>query len=260
MADSGTASVNRASARVSGHVASRRHTNQRERGPSNRRVPGTAFSTGQPSHERSRSGECRYRATHGVRVCDQVLAEGRRPPRSFPGGAVLLPIRAMSPLREMHRAGGASRATPKAGVGTQAGILAVSLRRTREGDPRLEIFPQLVFRRLARRGSRKMWPFRKRLAPTPSQVDRLVAILERCANHTTRSQDSPWSYASAGEMSAKLSTAVERAREDKTIGVFGLKLLFAPTGSLQESSMSNGWANEFLALSSEFDEAIKPWE
>jgi len=61
-------------------------------------------------------------------------------------------------------------------------------------------------------------------------------------------------------MSAKLSTAVERAREDKTIGVFGLKLLFAPTGSLQESSMSNGWANEFLALSSEFDEAIKPWE
>jgi hypothetical protein len=35
-----------------------------------------------------------------------------------------------------------------------------------------------------------------------------------------------------------------------------LQTLFAPTGPLQETSMSGGWADEFLALSDRFDKAI----
>lgn len=35
-----------------------------------------------------------------------------------------------------------------------------------------------------------------------------------------------------------------------------LKLLFAPTGALQETSISNGWAEEFLSLSAKFDDLM----
>jgi hypothetical protein len=36
-----------------------------------------------------------------------------------------------------------------------------------------------------------------------------------------------------------------------------LELLFAPTGSIQEVSISSGWSQEFLALSARFDAVIK---
>ena len=39
--------------------------------------------------------------------------------------------------------------------------------------------------------------------------------------------------------------------------IWDLMILFAPTGSLQEISISSGWGAEYLALASEFDVAIK---
>ena len=48
------------------------------------------------------------------------LSRHRRPPRSFPQEASLLPLRTMWPLEEMHRAGG-PEVLPKAGAGFQAG-------------------------------------------------------------------------------------------------------------------------------------------
>lgn len=35
----------------------------------------------------------------------------------------------------------------------------------------------------------------------------------------------------------------------------GLRVLFAPTGPLQETSISSGWAREFLDLAARFDAA-----
>ncbi len=46
----------------------------------------------------------------------QSLGQGCRPPRSFFGGAVILPIQYLMPLRETHRAG-VPEALQKAGVG-----------------------------------------------------------------------------------------------------------------------------------------------
>ena len=36
-----------------------------------------------------------------------------------------------------------------------------------------------------------------------------------------------------------------------------LKLEFAPTGNLQELSISNGWGKEFLKIAEEFDDVIE---
>jgi hypothetical protein len=35
-----------------------------------------------------------------------------------------------------------------------------------------------------------------------------------------------------------------------------LKLMFAPTGDLQETAMANGWSIEYLLLSAQFDSLI----
>lgn len=41
-----------------------------------------------------------------------------------------------------------------------------------------------------------------------------------------------------------------------TIWLPDIELLFAPTGSIQEVSLSSGWGDAFLHLSQRFDEAI----
>jgi len=88
------------------YCGQRRSKNQRAPESPNRRVPGTAFSTGQTSHERSRFGECRYRATLGERVSDRVSRLRRRPPRSFPSRGGFLPISVAKPLEGNAPSGG----------------------------------------------------------------------------------------------------------------------------------------------------------
>jgi hypothetical protein len=46
--------------------------------------------------------------------------------------------------------------------------------------------------------------------------------------------------------------AIER---DDTSRLPELKVLFAPTGSIQEVSVSSGWGEEFLGLAARFDKA-----
>ena len=40
-------------------------------------------------------------------------------------------------------------------------------------------------------------------------------------------------------------------------GRHGLDMLFGPTGSIQEVSISSGWGEEFLTLAARFDAAIQ---
>ncbi len=38
-----------------------------------------------------------------------------------------------------------------------------------------------------------------------------------------------------------------------------LQIIFAPTGSLQELSISSGWYDEFIALAKDFDQALRAY-
>jgi hypothetical protein len=49
-----------------------------------------------------------------------------------------------------------------------------------------------------------------------------------------------------------LVAALERGRVSP---LFTMSVLFAPTGPIQEVSLSSGWADEFLALADRFDAA-----
>ena len=57
----------------------------------------------------------------------------------------------------------------------------------------------------------------------------------------------------ASPSAVKVSDSIAKG---KTLNCDELTLLFAPTGALQETSMANGWADEYLLLSAEFDGLI----
>ena len=82
----------------------------------NRRVPYTAFPSGRLPDNGFASGKAVWGNARRARQ-QSSLGRLRRPPRSFPGGAVLPQVPKMAPLREMTERG--REAAPKAGLGIQ---------------------------------------------------------------------------------------------------------------------------------------------
>jgi hypothetical protein len=71
---------------------------------------------------------------------------------------------------------------------------------------------------------------------------------------------SPWSTQEPRVLIQALEREIACLRTKGRLRWFGrrkLRLLFAPTGNLQETSISGGWADKFLALSSRFDAAME---
>jgi hypothetical protein len=85
---------------------------------------------------------------------------------------------------------------------------------------------------------------------------KLVDVLQRCQVLCLGSRDATYASRSASEVVVVLEleiNAIERGKEPNRVE---LKSLFAPTGDLQETSIVNDWADEYLFLSSRFDELI----
>ena len=69
--------------------------------------------------------------------------------------------------------------------------------------------------------------------------------------------DVVWSrFENEEEVIAALDDHLEKLLSHDFDEIMDLIMLFAPTGSLQEISISSGWGTEYLALASEFDTAI----
>jgi hypothetical protein len=85
----------------------------------------------------------------------------------------------------------------------------------------------------------------------------LLDVLERCRELSRASQDAIWSSTGVSEIVAILDRGIEALQRGSESDRDELKLLFAPTGALQETAMDNGWSLEYLWLSAEFDRLIK---
>jgi hypothetical protein len=99
-----------------------------------------------------------------------------------------------------------------------------------------------------------MLPFTK----SPPTVTRtLKDVLLETNRLVVASEESDWSGFSPKEISLELLTAVAAIDEKKKLDVATLQMHFAPTGPIQETAMSNEWTNDYMRLSSEFDDLIK---
>ena len=85
----------------------------------------------------------------------------------------------------------------------------------------------------------------------------LIDVLKRCLALTEVSQDAAFSPTRTVEIVAILNRGIESLGHDKELDRSELKLLFAPTGALQETSIDNGWADEYLLLAARFDGLIE---
>ena len=84
----------------------------------------------------------------------------------------------------------------------------------------------------------------------------LCRVLCRCRELVACSADSDWSCVDVAGILNSLDSCLVQLSDGSSLNVNELKLLFLPTGPLQETSIDNGWGDEFLELASEFDELI----
>lgn len=93
----------------------------------------------------------------------------------------------------------------------------------------------------------------------PTCLDEVIAILQEVVQVLGLPEtDVVWSrYDSVEEAVEDINQHIERLRRGDLSNIDDLVLLFAPTGSLQEISISSGWGERFLYLSARTDRAIE---
>ena len=70
--------------------------------------------------------------------------------------------------------------------------------------------------------------------------------------------DFAWSGWDSREVAlADIDSHIERVKKSDRTKRLELQVLFAPTGPIQEVSVSSGWGDEFLKLAARFDAAEK---
>ena len=94
--------------------------------------------------------------------------------------------------------------------------------------------------------------FRSR-KPQAGDLARLRSILVRLSELCADSDDSIYNDFSAKEITETLEDQTKRINEGKKISIKTISYLMIPAGPLQDTSIDNDWAQEFLQLSEEFD-------
>ncbi len=85
-------------------------------------------------------------------------------------------------------------------------------------------------------------------------IDEIIKIIEIVKNKISDSSDVVWTrYGSAKKFKDDLDTYIIRLKTNDKSCLKELNILFLPTGSIQEHSISNGWADEYLILAEEFE-------
>lgn len=81
----------------------------------------------------------------------------------------------------------------------------------------------------------------------------LKDALEKSIIYLEKSRDSIYSHLTVAEIIQQLEEELAKIKDSQPFDKKQLSLLFAPTGGIQETSIDNGWGQEFLELSSIVD-------
>ena len=92
----------------------------------------------------------------------------------------------------------------------------------------------------------------------PRSKDEIVRVLARLKELLAGSKESDWAALAPSEVIAILEREMKSLSQSAQLhNKSELASLFAPTAELQEISMANGWSDEYIRLSSDFDTAIR---
>jgi hypothetical protein len=86
-------------------------------------------------------------------------------------------------------------------------------------------------------------------------LDALEETRQLLARPDNRFEWSSWH--NAGAALREIDALIEGVRNGQLPDATQLRVLFAPTGPLQEVSLSSGWADAYLALADRIDDAMR---
>lgn len=81
----------------------------------------------------------------------------------------------------------------------------------------------------------------------------LVAALRETVLLINRSEDSPWTHLSVMEIKNILNENIAALEDDGSYQRQTLAGLFGPTGSIQETAISNGWSDDYMRIAAVVD-------
>ena len=84
----------------------------------------------------------------------------------------------------------------------------------------------------------------------------LIAALERTCALLERSEESVWSPLSPVEVAENLRVAIRRLVRGEAVDYGNIRLEFAPTSTIQEIAMANGWHDEYMQLADVVDSHV----
>jgi hypothetical protein len=87
-------------------------------------------------------------------------------------------------------------------------------------------------------------------------LDKLIGVLNDTKERLSGSGESVWSNCTCAELVALINQNLERIVKEGTYDRQELDLLYAPTTSLQDTAIDNGWGQEFLVLAERYDAAV----
>jgi len=91
--------------------------------------------------------------------------------------------------------------------------------------------------------------------PLDKMTKDLIGILNKVKEKISDNSDMVWTnYASAKAFREELQGYIDELEENNISSLETLQHLFLPTATLQEHSISNGWSDEYMKLSDEFDQ------
>ncbi|HLP37943.1 hypothetical protein [Lacibacter sp.] len=85
-------------------------------------------------------------------------------------------------------------------------------------------------------------------------ISRLIIILEKVRDKVSDESDVVWAgYDTAKELREEIQLYINELSVGNLQSLKAIDRHFAPTSTLQEHSISNGWSDEYLRLAEKFD-------
>ena len=95
-------------------------------------------------------------------------------------------------------------------------------------------------------------------ANTNDDLEEMISILREVIKYINDDSDMTWSgYGNAGKLREVLAGFISELKNGNVKVLKKMEFEFLPTGSLQEHSLSNGWADEYEILSTKMENTSK---
>ena len=86
--------------------------------------------------------------------------------------------------------------------------------------------------------------------------EELKELLNEILTFIEDSEDTLWSPLTVNEVSEIIQKEIKNLETGKKVNRNQLIIEFLPTSTFQEISMDNGWSNDYISLSANFDKLI----